>query len=57
MCMASMARFTSVAFPIYLVIGNLLWRMPAPLAAGLLSISSLLLGIYTALFAASYPFF
>jgi hypothetical protein len=57
MCMASMARFTSVAFPIYLVLGNLLWRMPAPLAAGILSISSLLLGIYAALFAASYPFF
>jgi len=57
MCMASMARFTSVAFPIYLVFGNLLWRLPAPLAAGLLALSSVLLAVYAALFAASYPFF
>jgi hypothetical protein len=57
MCMASMARFTSVAFPIYLVLGNLLWRIQVPLAAGFLAISSLLLGVNAALFAARYPFF
>jgi hypothetical protein len=57
MCMMAMARFTSVAFPIYLVMGQLLWRMPAPFAAATLGISSLLLGIYAGLFAAGYPFF
>jgi hypothetical protein len=56
MCMMSMARFTSVAFPIYLVLGNLLWRMPPPLAAGILAVSSFLLAVYAALFAARYPF-
>jgi hypothetical protein len=57
MCMASMGRFASVAFPIYLVLGALLSRAPAPVTALLLALSSFLLGVYAALFGAGYPFF
>jgi hypothetical protein len=57
MCMASMGRFASAAFPVYLVLGVLLTRAPAPLAAAVLALSGFLLGVYAALFAAEYRFF
>jgi hypothetical protein len=57
MNMASMGRFTSVAFPVYIVLGNMLARLPSPLSAGLLSVSGFMLGAYTALFAARYQLF
>jgi hypothetical protein len=44
-CMASEARCASVVFPAYIVMGHLLWPIPAPLAAMLLSISAVFLGI------------
>jgi hypothetical protein len=56
MRMLSQARFTSVVFPAYIVIGRLLSRMPMVTAAALLALSAVLMGIYTALFAAGYPF-
>lgn len=57
MCMEGMGRFTAVVFPVYLVLGHLLARLPAPVAAALLAVSSFLLGAYAALFAAWYRFF
>lgn len=49
--MWSEARFASVVFPGYLVLGDMASRAPAWLAAGLLGISAFSLGAYTALFA------
>ncbi len=57
MCMAGMGRFTAVVLPIYLVLGQLLARFPAPLAAALLALSGFFLGIYSALFTAWYRIF
>src|SRR5260370_3700754 len=57
MCMAGMGRFTAVVFPIYIVLGHLLARMPAPVAAMLLGISACFLASYAALFAAWWRFF
>ncbi len=57
MCMAGMGRFAAVAFPVYLVMGQVLARLPPGVAAGLLALSAFLLGAYAALFAAWYRFF
>jgi hypothetical protein len=57
MCMLGTGRFTVTAFPIFLVLGRLLHRVPAPLAAALLSISGFFLAVYSALFAAWYRVF
>jgi hypothetical protein len=54
MGMLAAARFTSVAFPIYLVLGRILARLPAPLAAAMLVLCGLMLAIYAAQFAAGY---
>ncbi|MCI0465354.1 MAG: hypothetical protein L0Z62_51190 [Gemmataceae bacterium] len=57
MCLAGMGRFAAVVVPVYLVLGQLLARLPPAgvgLAAGL---SGFLLGAYSALFAAWYRFF
>ena len=56
MCMASTGRFAAVVFPVYLVLGHLLLRMPAPLAAALLAGSGLMLGAYAAMFASWHEF-
>jgi len=55
-CMTSHARFATVAFPIYLVLGRMLmsWPRAAQLAVGL--VSATFLGMYAALFAAWYLF-
>jgi hypothetical protein len=53
-CMVSQARYAFSVFPVYLVLGNLLSRLPTPLAIGLLGVSAAFLGIYSALFAAGY---
>lgn len=55
-CMTSQARYASAVFPVYLVLGHLLQRAPAPLSAGLLAISGLLLGIYAMMFVSWYWF-
>jgi hypothetical protein len=56
MGMNSSGRFVAVVFPIYLVLGHLLCRCSPPVAAGLLAGSTVLLTIYSALFAAGYYF-
>lgn len=50
MYMASMARFASVAFPVYITIGQILVRLPGPIVGILASLSATMLAIYTALF-------
>lgn len=57
MCMGSMGRFAAVVFPLYLVLGRLLAKLPIPLAAALLGVSGLLMATYAALFAAWYRIF
>lgn len=54
--MAGTARFVSAILPLYLVLGNILARLPAPLAAGCLAVSGFFLGLYSALFAAWHRF-
>jgi hypothetical protein len=44
-------------FPVYLVLGQLLQRCPAPLAAALLAISAVFLAVYSALFVSWYWFY
>ncbi len=52
-----MGRFAAVVFPQYLVLGQIMSRMPAPIAAMILAISGFFLGCYAAFFAAGYRFF
>jgi hypothetical protein len=53
-CMTSQARFASVAFPVYLVLGRLLAWLPVHLGGAFLALSGFMLGTYAALFAAWY---
>jgi hypothetical protein len=55
MCMLSEGRFMAVVFPIYLVLGQILSRIPGPLAALILCFSAFLMAAYAAQFAAGYP--
>ena len=57
MCMASHARFASVVFPAYMVLGRLLARLPVAIAVYLLCCSALLMGAYTAFFTSWYPLY
>jgi len=57
MGMGSMGRFVAVVFPLYLVLGQILTRLPAAVAASLLAISAFYLAVYSALFAAGYLIF
>lgn len=55
--MLSHGRFAAVVFPAYLVVGQLLQRLPRALAWTILGTSGFFLAAYAALFAAGYPFF
>lgn len=57
MCMASMARFASVAFPVYIVAGNILTRLPGPIVGMLAALSAVMLALYTAMFVNWYWFY
>lgn len=50
--MTAQARFVAVVFPLYIVLGRLLARLPAPLLAAFAALSAFFLGAYAALFAA-----
>jgi phosphoglycerol transferase MdoB-like AlkP superfamily enzyme len=54
MCMASQGRFVAAAFPIYLVLGNILIRVPRPWATAILALFGICLGIYSAMLAAGF---
>jgi hypothetical protein len=53
-CTISEARFASIVFPAYLVIGHLLARIPRLVAIYLIVCSCVMLGVYTALFTDLY---
>jgi hypothetical protein len=55
--MASEARYAAVVFPAYIVMGNLLHRLPGPMAAAFAALSGLMLAAYSALFASWYWFY
>jgi hypothetical protein len=54
MCMASQGRFVAAVFPMYIVMGELLRRIPDPWSTLVVAPSAFLLGIYAALFAAGF---
>lgn len=56
-CMASEMRYSSVVFPLYIVLGHLLARLPAAVSAMLLAASAVSLALYTALFTSWYWFY
>jgi len=56
-CTISEARFASIVFPAYLVVGHLLARLPRFVAVYLIACGCLMLAIYTAMFAGNYPAF
>jgi hypothetical protein len=54
--MASFGRFSAVVLPAYIVMGQLLARLPRWAAALILAASAFFLAAYSALFAAGYRF-
>lgn len=56
-CMMSQARYASVIFPVYMVMGQVLTRLPGPLVGMLCAISGVMLAIYSALFVSWYWFY
>jgi hypothetical protein len=54
MCMASQGRFVAAAFPVYIVLGNILIRLPRPWAIAILAVFGTYLAIYSAMLAAGY---
>jgi hypothetical protein len=54
--MTGMARYVTVAFPLYLVAGRLLAALPWSMSLGLLAVSTFFLAAYSALFAQWYWF-
>jgi hypothetical protein len=55
--MFSMGRYATVAFPIYLVLGRLLASAPRLVAASVLAVFVVFLGLYTFLFSNSFAFY
>ncbi|MCI0360764.1 MAG: hypothetical protein L0211_19985 [Planctomycetaceae bacterium] len=55
-CMAGQARYASVVFPMYIVLGELLQRMPSDVRISLLALSAVGLFIYSAFFSSWYWF-
>jgi hypothetical protein len=53
-CMASQGRYVSVVFPIYLVLGQLLCRMPRAVSIGVLGVFGVYLAWFSAMLAAGY---
>ena len=47
MCMASQGRFVAVAFPVYIVMGNILNRLPRPGSIAILTVFGTYLAIYS----------
>jgi hypothetical protein len=57
MCMGSFARFAAVSIPTYLVLGNLLVRIPPIVSVAILALLGFLLGCYTAFFASGHVYY
>jgi hypothetical protein len=56
MGMIGHGRFAAVVFPVYLVLGRCLARLPPAIASSLLAIGGFFLGAYAALFATGHAF-
>jgi hypothetical protein len=56
-CMAAQARFASVVFPAYFVLGEILARLPAWLSAPILVFSGSLMALYAAMFSLWYWYY
>jgi len=54
MCMQSQGRYAAAAFPIYMVMGNLLSRSPKAVVAVVFNLFTVYLAIYSAMLAAGY---
>jgi hypothetical protein len=54
MCMGGHARYAAAAWPIYIVLGQLLCRLPQPISIGLMCMAAFFMGTYAAMFAAWY---
>jgi len=54
MCMASQGRFVAAAFPIYIVLGNILSRLPRLCATAILALFGVYLAVYSAMLAAGF---
>ena len=52
--MQSQGRFAAVVFPVYIVLGQLLARLPTAVAVALLALSGFLMAAYAALFATGH---
>jgi hypothetical protein len=52
--MASQGRFVAAAFPMYIVMGELLRRIPQPWSTLVVAPCAFLMGVYSALFAAGF---
>ena len=57
MGMGSTGRFVAVVFPLYIVLGQIVTRLPQAVAASLLAVSAFYLAAYSAMFAAGYLIF
>lgn len=57
MCFCSFGRFSAVVFPVYFVMGQLLWRIPMWARTCVLVFCGCYLAVYSALFGAGYPLF
>lgn len=55
-CMTSEGRFAIVAFPVYMVLGRLLCRVPQAVAIYIIACGAALMLMYTALFCCGYEF-
>jgi hypothetical protein len=55
--MNSQARYAAAVFPIYIVLGKMLCRMPVGISAAILATSAFFLGAYAALFVTNQWFF
>jgi hypothetical protein len=53
-CMLGQGRYTMVVFPVYLVLGQILARLPRPVSGALLALAGALMAANAALFAGRY---
>ena len=53
-CMGSQGRFVSVVFPIYLVLGHILCRLPVAASVAVLTLSAAYLALFSAMLAGGY---
>jgi hypothetical protein len=52
--MVGQGRYAAVVFPVYIVLGQLMFRLPSVVSRGFYCLSGFMLGAYSLLFAAWY---